>query len=188
MPRLKPLASFVCLIALLAFLIAAIPHGPQQANAEPTLRTPRLSDQFVVMHDDDEEEDEEYDDEDYEDDEEEDWDEEDMEEEREELEQELAYMELREAELRLAFGELETLQEMRQILNDADATATLALVAVLEEMDHEEQIEFLQTMRPRTKSAPILRLIRLQLAEAYHHTDQPEQALSEIAALVEGRL
>lgn len=201
----RPTLMLLGLLATLAWIASLFPGGASVATAEPALGAPRPANGFVALREEAETEErkfgddreEDYDDEDYDekedggkdgdDDDGEEWDEADWNEEREQVEVELTYLELKRAELQALFGELELVEQITEIVSDADKTAALAIMSVVEEVDGgEQQIAFLQDMMSVAKSEAIRRLIRLQLAEAYSEVNDVQQALSQVRALVSG--
>lgn len=221
-PPVVPLAAA---LGVLAWIASILPLGPGSANAESSLRLPRLStpsapalstedrsaDQPEWARDEDEDEryfvardeedDEDGDDEDGDDenrggndgddDDDEEWDEdgeydeEEEEWEAEEIERELMYLEIRRAEIQAAFGELELVREVAEIVDSPVATASLVIIEVTNEVDDpEDKIEMLNDLIDVAKSDAVKRLILLKLAEVYGDVGRDEDAYKVVRRLV----
>ncbi|MEM6656251.1 MAG: hypothetical protein AAF596_10635 [Planctomycetota bacterium] len=200
-------------LAVAAWFVTASAGDGSPAAADSTLGTKKLKTHFVALRDNDErrradaadyaddyddgeqhfdedeagdgrfendeEYDEDYDDEDYDD-------ERDLDEFLERLEIERMELEVRQAELQAAFGELELLQEFAKIAEDADTTASLAVMAAGDTMEPDELIPFLNEVLEKSSSVSVRRVARMKLAEAYSDTDQVSEAKGQIRALALG--
>lgn len=205
--KFQPVLAIIGLLAVIGWLALVVPGSSRLATAQPsdlrpndsTLAAPRLADQFVVFDDEEDEEEGE------EEGEEEDWDEDDERDEdgdedveydeeeegdeewdeEEELEREMIYLELKRGELQALFGEMELVEQVTSIVGNADATAVLAIVSAVEEIDEPEQVEaFLLDMQQYAKSSAVKRLINLELAEVYGQTEQTGKALEVLRKIV----
>ncbi|MEN1680022.1 MAG: hypothetical protein AAGJ46_10540 [Planctomycetota bacterium] len=209
----RPVVSLAAAVGVLAWIVSILPLGHQSANAQSSsvqaadgqssLRMERLGsslalssiredqdedrfqwlrerdeERFFVDHDDDDEHEDWDDDEEEEEYEEEEWEEED-------IERELMYLEIRRAEIQAAFGELELVREVASIVESPEATASLVVISVADEIDDEEQkVEALTDLLDVAKSDAVKRLILLQLAEVYGDIGEDEKAYRVVRRLV----
>lgn len=182
------IASLFCLVAFVGWLATSFPGNIPSANAEPPTHVQRLSDSFVSFTEDREDEEEDFvEDEDFSREDEGEDEDEDWGEEEELMEREQLYLELHRAELEKTFGELELMQQIAEIANDADTSAILAIVSTVDEIEglHEKE-HFLQACLTRSKSPAVKRVVMMHLAEVYGEMDQASKAIDMVLKLVEG--
>jgi len=84
-------------------------------------------------------------------------------------------------------GYLEVIDRFSAIAQDPASSGVAAVLSageIFRNRSHEEAINFYIKLLPETKNEAVQRAIRIQLAELYKNTNQPEKALEQLRTLI----
>ena len=101
-----------------------------------------------------------------------------------ELEDHHRHFEMEMVEMETNFARLEMVGKISKIASEELLSAAFAITHVTEFMEEEDVIAFLNDALEGARDEGVRRLIRIKLAEAYAHADQPEKAKQQLRALI----